>query len=52
MFTIHYEGVLGTSWIEFGKLSGNYEPNYVWANMPDGSDRWNMRVMSTNYKFA
>lgn len=50
MFTTNYEGTSGSSWIEFGKLKGNYESYYQWADMPDGSDRWNLKIISSNYE--
>jgi hypothetical protein len=49
MFTTHYEGTSGTSWIEFGSLDGNYAPNYSWAQMPGGSERWQLAKLSTNF---
>lgn len=49
MFTTHYESTAGSSWIEFGSLDGNFAPNYAWADMPPGSQRWQLAKMSTNF---
>jgi hypothetical protein len=49
MFTTHYEGTAGSSWIEFGHLDGNYAPNYAWAAMPPSSERWQLAKLSTNF---
>lgn len=46
IFTTYYGS--SSPYISFGKLSGNYEPDYKWADMPEGSDRWNMNKLSSN----
>ena len=49
MFTTHYEGSSGSSWIEFGPLDGSWEPNYAWGNMPSSTSHWSLEKLSTNF---
>ena len=47
ILTIHFEGISGTSWIDIGEPSAG-ELAYVWAKMPDNSQRWGLAMYGMN----